>query len=279
MLALGFALVTPAPFASAQEQATDAEPSAAAPAPAPAVAEPAPKQEAAEEPAAPAEVKPATAPATATADETTPDVQPASAKRKRKPAQEKAAEKAAEAEKATEETIRKIKIPHAPPDMKVASPEEQKKLAEDVAKGMIHSADDLPDQPAAAPMTDKQAVEANARELFFSIMSGDARAIALHSTVPFALEDKRISNPDDLFQEWLKHLRSKRTDLLVLYGVQVLTPDEMEKAYGKPPARLGNFPWRNGKSFIAIGNLSGHAAIAVFRETRPGDFEVAAYTD
>ena len=275
MLALGFALVAPAPFASAQEQATDAEPSAAAPAPV--AAEPAPKEQAAAEPAAEpatsADVQPATAataPATATGEQTTPDVRPASAKRKRK---------AAEAQKATEETIRKIKIPHAPPDMKVASPEEQKKLAEDVAKGMIHSADDLPDQPAAAPMTDKQAVEANARELFFSIMSGDARAIALHSIVPFALEDKRISNQDDLFQEWLKHLRSKRTDLLVLYGVEVLTPDEMEKAYGKPPARLGNFPWRNGKSFIAIGNLSGHAAIAVFRETRPGDFEVAAYTD
>ena len=43
MLALGFALVAPAPFASAQEQATDAEPSAAAPAPV--AAEPAPKGE------------------------------------------------------------------------------------------------------------------------------------------------------------------------------------------------------------------------------------------
>jgi hypothetical protein len=39
----------------------------------------------------------------------------------------------------------------------------------------------------------------------------------------------------------------------------------MEKKYGKPPARLNNLQWRGQHTWIAVGNLSGHAAVAVLR--------------
>lgn len=162
----------------------------------------------------------------------------------------------------------------------VPSEAEQTETLKGVIDGMIESNKDLMNlPPEGAPPTSKDIVEAAARSLFFAMMNGDARTLTLASVTPFALEDRRIGSEDELFQEWLRHLRTKRTDLLVLYGVEVLTPDEMEKKYGKPPARLASLPWKTAKTYLAIGNLSGHAAIALFRETRPGEFYLVGYTD
>lgn len=169
-----------------------------------------------------------------------------------------------------------VKLPPGAPDL---TPDQQKKLAHDVVKGMTESNRELLNQELPPPPTEKQALQELARAFFFAVTKGDARSIAMNSTVPFALEDQRIYDPQELFTRWLHHLRSKRTDLLVLYGVEVLTPDEMVKKYGPPPPRLQNFPWRSGKTFIAVGNLSGHAAVVIFKETRPGEYQLAGYTD
>lgn len=145
-----------------------------------------------------------------------------------------------------------------------------------------------PAQPAPKPAplvesdpeyTTKQEVEVLAREFFLSVMNGDARMIVDNSAMPFSLEAQRISDPNELFQEWLKHLRSKRTDLLVLYGIEILTAAEMEQKYGKPPARLSSLQWKNSKTYFAVGNLSGNAAVALFKETTPGQFFLVGYTD
>ena len=85
--------------------------------------------------------------------------------------------------------------------------------------------------------------------------------------------------PDELHKEWLKNLRSKRTDLLTLYDVEVLTAAEMEKKYGRPPARLNAMPWKAPKTLIAIGNLSGHAAVAIFRLHPTGRWQLVGYHD
>ena len=170
-------------------------------------------------------------------------------------------------------------VPPLAGSAQVPSVEEQEKTMKGVVDGMIDANRDLMNVPPEAPETTKQILEANARTLFFAMMNGDARTLALASVTPFSLEDRRIDHPDEVFQEWLKHLRTKRTDLLVLYGVEILTPDEMEKKYGKPPARLAGLPWKSPKTYVAIGNLSGHAAIALFRDTRPGEFYFVGYTD
>jgi hypothetical protein len=39
----------------------------------------------------------------------------------------------------------------------------------------------------------------------------------------------------------------------------------MEKKYGQPPARLRNWPWRQGQQFLVVGNVSGRAAIVLLR--------------
>jgi hypothetical protein len=128
-------------------------------------------------------------------------------------------------------------------------------------------------------LTEAEQVKYTARLVFNSIIAGDARSLVLNSAYPFQLEDRRLEMPDELHKEWLKNLRSKRTDLLTLYDVEVFTPAEMEKKYGRPPARLSALPWKAPKTLVAIGNLSGRAAVAVFRAHPSGRWQLIGYHD
>lgn len=104
-----------------------------------------------------------------------------------------------------------------------------------------------------------------ARDFFSTLLAGDARKVVGDCGFPFQLEDRRLATPEELFGELLKNLRAKRTDLLTLYDVELLSPADMEKKYGKPPSRLNNLNWRGAHTWVAVGNLSGHAAVAVVR--------------
>ncbi len=103
---------------------------------------------------------------------------------------------------------------------------------------------EAPATPGYWQLSDPEQVMYEARIFFNDVIAGDARGIVLQSGYPFFLEDRRLELPDELHDEWLKNLRSKRTDLLTLYDIEVLTPAEMEKKYGKPPARLAQLPWK-----------------------------------
>jgi len=128
-------------------------------------------------------------------------------------------------------------------------------------------------------LSEAEQVKYTARAVFNSIIAGDARSLVLQSAYPFQLEDRRLEMPDELHKEWLKNLRSKRTDLVTLYDVEVLTPAEMEKKYGRPPPRLNAMPWKAPRTMIAIGNLSGHAAVAIFRAHPTGRWQLVGYHD
>jgi hypothetical protein len=106
----------------------------------------------------------------------------------------------------------------------------------------------------------------SAREFFNELIAGDARAIVSNCGFPFQLEDRKLYSPEEAFQEWLRNLRAKRTDLLTLYDIEILSPADMEKKYGRPPSRLANLPWKHDKTYVAVANLSGHAAIAVLHQ-------------
>ncbi len=134
-----------------------------------------------------------------------------------------------------------------------------------------------PQVPSNLP-PEAQAALATARTFFAGLAAADARAAAAVSTFPFQLDEKRLASSDDLVQELLKDLRDKRTDLVTLYGIEMLTPADMEKKYGKPPARLVNFPWKTPGTWIAVANLSGHAAVALLRPGA-GGWRVAGYHD
>jgi hypothetical protein len=142
---------------------------------------------------------------------------------------------------------------------------------------------DLPKPPLGAdgekPTTEIDWVRDEARIFFTHMLAGDARSLVDHAGFPFQLEERRVGTPEELMQEWLKALRSKRTDLMTLYGVEVLTPADMEKKYGKPPARLSSFPWKGPKTYLAVANISGRAAVALVKDVGGGDWKIVGYHD
>jgi hypothetical protein len=117
-----------------------------------------------------------------------------------------------------------------------------------------------------------------ARDFFSDLVTNDTTGLLAHSGFPFMLEDRRFERPEDLRHEWLKSLRSKRTDLLKLYEVEVLTPTDMEKKYGPPPRRLASWNWRGSNTYLAVANLSGHAAIVMLKPVGAA-WQVVAYHD
>lgn len=105
-----------------------------------------------------------------------------------------------------------------------------------------------------------------ARSFLEGILTGDGRTMMAVSGLPFALEDRRVDRLDDLRNEWARILRSRRADLLTLYSIDVLTPAEMEKKYGRPPQRLSRWDFRRPNTYLAVANLSGHAAVLMLRQ-------------
>ncbi|NOK10129.1 hypothetical protein HNS30_13920 [Corallococcus exercitus] len=125
----------------------------------------------------------------------------------------------------------------------------------------------------------RSVIRNEARFLFQSLLTGDVRNASAELAYPFQLEDKRFNTPDELVQVWVKQLRARRTDLVTLYDIEVLPIAEMEKKYGKPPARLGLDPRALKDTWAAVGNLSGHAAIFLFRGSPDLSWHAFAYTD
>lgn len=151
--------------------------------------------------------------------------------------------------------------------MKNAAGPEREKLVEEIRKKAVMPV--LPprefDLDEYFLLSEADQAGVIARSFFEALISGDAGRVVDYTGLPFMLEDKKIERPDELRTTWAKHLRSKRTDLIALYGTEVLTATEMEKKYGQPPARLRNWPWRQGQQFLVVGNVSGRAAIVLLR--------------
>ncbi|SET76953.1 hypothetical protein SAMN05443572_103141 [Myxococcus fulvus] len=138
--------------------------------------------------------------------------------------------------------------------------------------------DTVPAPPTSAEEIKRQDIQTSARVLFQFLLTGDVRSTANELFYPFQLEDKRYATPEELVAAWVKQLRVKRTDLISLYDVEVLTLEAMEKKYGKAPARLG-LDLRNAKDiWVAVGNLSGRAAVLVYRPYGE-EHRAFAYTD
>jgi hypothetical protein len=121
-------------------------------------------------------------------------------------------------------------------------------------------------------------VRVTARHFFNDVLAGDATGLLAHCGLPFMLEDRRVEKPDDLRNDWQKNLRGRRTDLLKFYGLEVLTPQEMEKKYGQPPRRLQGWNWRAPNTYFAIADLSGHAAVILLRPVGAA-WQVIGYHD
>jgi hypothetical protein len=138
---------------------------------------------------------------------------------------------------------------------------------------------DAADSKLTAEEYMRKQIKTEARYIFENLLSGDARGAVNNVSLPFQLEDKRYGTPEELVAAWVKQLRQKRTDLITLYDIEVLSLAEMEKKYGKAPARLGLGTLKDPDIYAAVGNLSGHAAVLLFRAPKGSDPAPFAYTD
>ncbi|QRN93172.1 hypothetical protein JRI60_28645 [Archangium violaceum] len=134
--------------------------------------------------------------------------------------------------------------------------------------------------PAQAPKpgSTEEEVRDEARYLLSALLTGDVRGSVPMLTFPFQLEERKFETPESLVVTWVKQLRNKRTDLITLYDIEVLPYAELEKKYGKPPARLGAIVPRGSEVYAAVANLSGRAAVVLYRQTEDG-WKAFAYTD
>jgi hypothetical protein len=162
--------------------------------------------------------------------------------------------------------------PPPPPPRKKPPPAPDAGVVADAGTLAATPSPPLPHAAIPRPLADR------ARAFFTALLAGEPGPLVDQAELPFFLEDKRISSAEQLRAEWLNQLRNKRTDLLSLQGFEVLTPDEMERRFGKPPARLAGWPLRTGRTYLVVAKLSGHAAVALYHEIG-NDWRIVAYHD
>lgn len=155
------------------------------------------------------------------------------------------------------------------PSMK---PEERTAALEAIARqyGQVESNPVLPgediDLDKYLGLPPASQVEVVARGFFSDLIAAETGKLVARAGYPFFMEARRVDRPEELRTQWGKSLRSRRADLLKLYSVEVFLIADMEKKYGKPPARLSNWAWRAPNTYVAVGNLSGHATILLLHQ-------------
>lgn len=181
------------------------------------------------------------------------------------PATEAVAPSAASRPRGVDQVLRQLKrIKELPPAERQKAAEQLRKEFGNADVNPILPPGDLDlDRYADLPSVDQARV--TARHFFSDLIAADSQGMLAHCGLPFAMEDRRIDRADELRAEWIKSLRAKRTDLLVLYDIELLTPAEMEKKFGPPPRRLSSWSWRAPNTYLAVANLSGHAAVLLLK--------------
>jgi len=154
--------------------------------------------------------------------------------------------------------LQKLKDAPAGPARQSLSDEIQKKYA-----AMVPNADI--DVAKYRELSEADQAKVIARDFLSDLLSGNTTGAASRCGVPFMMEDHRFDHAEELRAEWARHLRGKRTDLLAVYDLEVFTPAEMEKKYGRPPQRLSSWNWRSTGVLVVVANVSGRAAVMMMR--------------
>ncbi len=157
------------------------------------------------------------------------------------------------------------KLPSMKPEDRAAALEAMIKQYGQVDSNPVLPGNDV-DLDKYLGLTAAEQAEVVARGFFTDLIAADTGKLVARAGYPFFMEARRVDRPDDLRTQWGKSLRSRRADLLKLYSVEVFLPADMEKKYGKPPARLSAWNWRSPNTYVAVGNLSGHAAVLLLHQ-------------
>jgi hypothetical protein len=158
-----------------------------------------------------------------------------------------------------------LKLPNMKPEERLDALEQLAKMYGQTETNPVLPGVDVDLDKYLGLKPDEQA-QVVARGFFVDLIAADTPRLIARSGYPFFMEARRIDKPEDLRTQWGKSLRTRRADLLKLYSVEVFTVADMEKKYGKPPARLSSWAWRQPNTFVAVGNLSGHAAILLLHQ-------------
>ncbi len=157
------------------------------------------------------------------------------------------------------------KLPSMKPDERAAAIEAMvKQYGQAESNPVLPSGDiDLDSYLGLAPAEQAQVV---ARGFFTDLIAAETGRLVARAGYPFFMEARRVDRPEELRTQWGKSLRSRRADLLKLYSVDVFLLADMEKKYGKAPARLSAWSWRAPNTYVAVGNLSGHATVLLLHQ-------------
>ena len=157
------------------------------------------------------------------------------------------------------------KLPSMKPDERAAAIEAMvKQYGQAESNPVLPSGDiDLDSYLGLAPAEQAQVV---ARGFFTDLIAAETGRLVARAGYPFFMEARRVDRPEELRTQWGKSLRSRRADLLKLYSVDVFLLADMEKKYGKAPARLSAWCWRAPNTYVAVGNLSGHATVLLLHQ-------------
>lgn len=130
--------------------------------------------------------------------------------------------------------------------------------------GLIHllalSAPDAGLEPGLGEHTPAFQAVLLAREL----LAGDLDALQTATPNGFTFEERQAWSQGAIHSEWFQALERRPLAGTQLYGVEVLSLDEMVKRYGKPPARLSTLNLSAAR--VAVVNLGGRALLVFFRK-------------
>jgi hypothetical protein len=157
------------------------------------------------------------------------------------------------------------KMPNMKPEERVAALEQLTKLFGNAETNPVLPDVDVDLDKYLGLKLEEQA-EVVARGFFNALIAADTGKLVARAGYPFYLEARRVDRPEELRTQLGKSLRTRRADLLKLFSVEVFLPADMEKKYGKPPARLSSWAWRQPNTYVAVGNLSGHATIVLLHQ-------------
>jgi hypothetical protein len=157
------------------------------------------------------------------------------------------------------------KLPAMKPEERTAALQAIVKQYGQVESNPVLPGDDI-DLDKYLGLEPAEQVQVIARGFFTDLIAGETGKLVARAGYPFFMEARRVDRPEELRTHWGKALRSRRTDLLKLYSIEVFLPAEMEKKYGKPPARLSAWGWRSPSTYIVVGNLSGHATLLMLHQ-------------
>ena len=156
----------------------------------------------------------------------------------------------------------------APPDagqaMRESTPEPPKKPA-----AVEPPAGQPPAESATRGKAETRAPEDDlgivARQFFAKLLKRDIAGATTFCRTPFFFEGKSVNSPEEVRKRWAAAVSSRAVERIVLYGIDVLTPEEMVKKYGEAPSKLAAWPLKGG--MITIANLSGQAAVVLWKKS------------